>query len=57
MVVSKRFPFLIGRIRTVEKLEEASEIARGFPFLIGRIRTLPEWMSDFEALKVSIPHR
>jgi len=35
----KRFPFLIGRIRTeeVEEVESLENIE--FPFLIGRIRT------------------
>jgi len=32
------FPFLIGRIRTIEKPVEIITI-NGFPFLIGRIRT------------------
>jgi len=34
----RRFPFLIGRIRTVNPFEMYSG-DHGFPFLIGRIRT------------------
>ena len=33
------FPFLIGRIRTDQKLYETVAVSITFPFLIGRIRT------------------
>jgi len=50
------FPFLIGRIRTIEKTEIGStEI--GFPFLIGRIRTFSKKIEEIKENYVSIPHR
>jgi len=52
------FPFLIGRIRTVEKTTWYRWLSEGFPFLIGRIRTV-NFLDGTIAIGyyVSIPHR
>ena len=47
MILMRRFPFLIGRIRTKHYFEYWKKNAM-FPFLIGRIRTIEN------AVKISL---
>jgi len=51
-----KFPFLIGTVRTLEKLGEI-EPEQEFPFLIGTVRTKSDIISMMNQLLVSIPHR
>ena len=50
------FPFLIGRIRTIDDGTNFDLDIR-FPFLIGRIRTKNADALIISACMVSIPHR
>jgi len=52
----KKFPFLIGTVRTAEVFEKKLKKTR-FPFLIGTVRTLTLLISFPLSEYVSIPHR